>query len=1132
MADSQALRKVRYADKFRGYQGQAIAMARKYRRSFHDEDGAQGLDAALVYHPTGTGKTAVIAGLTHAAHEIGNVLVLTTREVIRDQLVRELSGGLFIDENKFALPMRHKLSKVCFAVAESRQLLGTALALHAATRKRIPDQVVREFSQRQFERLAPEPDIDIVSHLHEQNSVLILTVQMLARLHRGRTGQSPIYDVLRQHVDLVVFDEGHYEPAPRYSEAVRDLGRPTVLLTATPFRNDLKAFRITPEHVDIYRFTQAVQQQHIREVQIVQRTPTRDPDKFCADVLDFCTSVWGPDPGQWTRRIIIRCDDVECVTRLGEAFIAHGFKDRVIGIHDRYTNPGQGDGQPWQYRTVPAPSETQALVWIHQHKLLEGVDDHRFQILAFFNPPTNVRAIVQQIGRVVRTKPGGQDAGNAYVLDYFAGRIARYWSLYRGYDAAATPEAVTMTASRFYLTRFTAALPQFDYIDQKFRQRLDLFDHDQQAQLTDTIADEIFFKRTVALRQIPNTLTIQDVVPLLEIALKEGDYEYQRFDVSKICPNTALFLCSRVNNVDFLNTYFFPEPHLEARLVMLFPEHALLASTSTAGASVKDGLGILARYDPTRLERLLLPGNDNRGRITNVSSKNMNLSSRAVRGRVVYAASMADIPAALDEHGHVVSTVTGYNGSAPQVIDHLEYQVSVLADELARSGATTEGPGTGATLVRRYVGIASGHVTEYLPPLRIKAFRTWVQSLANQMDDPARYDRVFSRYAELAVGETVSGAAQNLLLDFTELTELYRHRLTGQCVISDDVCADRLGDPYGTPEQPAAQFIMTINDTPYTIAATFNTSSKRYRIECPALDYDFIPIDDRDGSLIRAINQMQAFTVVPEDRDRIYAHGSFYAPSLKFGPDRFNPNGFPIGHLLYPSQQFKSKETEKGDKVIGGNRYQTHSLFGLIDSWKSGFDTAELDLDPHWVRRSGYVPESLSFSPTALIVDDMGCECADFIIADTLGRRVVLIHGKASETWRPYSASALQEICAQAQKNTALFSSREPRMPPNITLWDKAHNFNNLSVAKRIRKPNRDTAERIWHDQLAPLLANPLTSREIWLVLGNMLSASEIIAQLKTDRPAAEVLQLTQLLHTTMEAARGVAANLRIFCSP
>ncbi|MGV7423261.1 hypothetical protein PJK45_30155, partial [Mycobacterium kansasii] len=78
---------------------------------------------------------------------------------------------------------------------------------------------------------------------------------------------------------------------------------------------------------------------------------------------------------------------------------------------------------------------------------------------------------------------------------------------------------------------------------------------------------------------IPNTLTIQDVVPLLEIALKEGDYEYQRFDVSKICPNTALFLCSRVNNVDFLNTYFFPEPHLEARLVMLFPEHALLAST-------------------------------------------------------------------------------------------------------------------------------------------------------------------------------------------------------------------------------------------------------------------------------------------------------------------------------------------------------------------------------------------------------------------------------------------------------------------------------------------------------------------------------------------------------------------------
>jgi hypothetical protein len=51
------------------------------------------------------------------------------------------------------------------------------------------------------------------------------------------------------------------------------------------------------------------------------------------------------------------------------------------------------------------------------------------------------------------------------------------------------------------------------------------------------------------------------------------------------------------------------------------------------------------------------------------------------------------------------------------------------------------------------------------------------------------------------------------------------------------------------------------------------------------------------------------------------------------------------------------------------------------------------------------------------------------------------------------------------------------------------------------------------------VLHNPLTEREIWLVLGNMLSAEKFYSGLESDDPAPETLQLNHLLQTTIAAA-------------
>lgn len=1128
------LPKLLYGSCFRPYQAEAIEMVRRYRTEFDPrsfDDGAA--PAALVYHPTGTGKTIVIAGIAQAAPEVGNVLILTTREAIRDQLVRELAGAIFIDPVKFGLGVETQLQKVCYSLSASDLLTKPSSTLLTSSLKAMPSEELCDFAKRQFDRLVDDPTVAVLDALPSQRSILVMTVQMLVRLQSAQGALGGAYATMREHLDLVIFDEGHYEPAAKFSMAVRGLHKPTVLMTATPFRNDLKAFRIDPSDLHIYRFTEAVQDGRIRDVKIVQRQSTRDPLAFCTDVIDYCTALWGPDRSTW-RRVIIRCDDDASITRLGEAFIDRGFGGRVVGIHDRYIR-GRADHQEWQHDSVPTPSETEATIWIHQHKLVEGIDDHRFQVLAFFDPMTNVRAVVQQVGRVIRTRPGGDDTYTAHVLDHFKGRVATYWDLYRGYDADATPEALTSVMSRYYLKRMIAAQPRYDYIDKKFRRRLDFIDPEEHSQIASAVADEVLFNRKVTLRRLAAAATITDVAERIETALTNADYEFSKFDVSEVAPNTLIYLCARVDNVKFLNTYFFAEPHLEARLITVMPEAGLVATTSTGDGSGADGISHWPRPEASLMERILLPGNDNLGRISSVSTRNTNLGNRVVRRRIISAPSIADVPPILDEYGHVVSIVTGYNGTTARIVDDIDYQDNIPSDLAVPPAPAGENAPVqvdkAPDLIRRYVGVASGHVSESGPPLRAKAFQLWTQSLVQQMGGASRYEQVFGRYATLTEGKISAGAAQNLLLDLTDLADQYRHRETAEYMVPQDVCVDREGDSTGSATKPVSSFTVTVNDRQYPVKVTFNGATSRYRLDSPRLDVDFVPVDSRSSILVRAINETQSFTIVPEDRDVIYVHGSFYTPTLKYGPDRFNRNAFHVGHCLYPSQKFRDVSKEKGDHVTADG-YDPDSLFGVIDGWKDGFSTETLALDDEW-STTGYAPELFSFTPSTVICDDYGSnESCDFIMADAVGRRVVLIHAKASSYYRPYSASAVQEVCAQAQKNTALFSTYTLRKPDNFNLWDGPHNFQKLSVAKRIRKSRHADAERIWSDELAPLLSNPLTSREIWIVLGSMVSARTVLENLQSADPESEVLQLNQLLQTTIAAAGGVGAKARIFCAP
>jgi hypothetical protein len=76
---------------------------------------------------------------------------------------------------------------------------------------------LRNFATAQFKRLVPRPNDGFLKEFSRNESILIMTAQMLVTLRRD---SRHIYDSLKEHVDLVLFDEGHYEPAIKYSDAV------------------------------------------------------------------------------------------------------------------------------------------------------------------------------------------------------------------------------------------------------------------------------------------------------------------------------------------------------------------------------------------------------------------------------------------------------------------------------------------------------------------------------------------------------------------------------------------------------------------------------------------------------------------------------------------------------------------------------------------------------------------------------------------------------------------------------------------------------------------------------------------------------------------------------------------------
>lgn len=306
--------------------------------------------------PTGAGKSGVISIISHKATQ-KRVLVLCHRRAVCDQLLKEIDGKFFSDRVEGEVIKR----KTVYSDVNDTSKKGVYVSTF---------QKLQIFDSRQLERL-------------------------------------------KQDIDLIIIDEGHSEPSPVWSTLVRGIDAHKVVITATPYRNDLYQFDVTEDASYIYTFERALADNVLKEPAFESIVSA----KLSERITQFLEANKGI-------KCIIKCEkfeDILCYYDL----VNDDFS--VLAIHEQFTKDKRDNVKV----SVPANlrgSDYQVI--IHQRKLDEGVDIPEAKLLVLAYPVNSGRELVQTIGRVVRLYGDIEPK----ILEIESNSNSQMWQNYRKFD--------------------------------------------------------------------------------------------------------------------------------------------------------------------------------------------------------------------------------------------------------------------------------------------------------------------------------------------------------------------------------------------------------------------------------------------------------------------------------------------------------------------------------------------------------------------------------------------------------------------------------------------------------------------------------------------------------------------------
>ncbi|MBJ2174715.1 DEAD/DEAH box helicase family protein [Aureibaculum sp. A20] len=1039
----------------RDYQLEGVDLMSKY---ISDYDNDKTILSGLVALPTGSGKTIIIASLACCLPRKGCILVLSPRRPVIDQLHKELSGNLFL--NKFN-------------------------GLSVQPTKSVYDEKATE--------------INIKS-----DSVICWTIQ---KLHKVRDTNPKLYEILKQNVKLILFDEGHYEPAPKWSDTIRAFRAPKIIFTATPFRNDFKKFDIDWDNY-VYRKSY----EELKDLKYLRKVKVEDFGKKDNIVIAVNDAILRFDKIKKTHkeaRLIIKCDSSESIISISKELVK--LKRNFFSIHETFKKDFKDKNEelkPYLLNAVPKDQEDEVEdIWVHQFKLVEGIDSSKFRCLAIIDEMTNTRSLVQQIGRIIRNPKKNDDT--AYVYNYTE---ADYINAWNGFVSLDKSGKITKTLAEQILDDVNKNVGEHQYIDKKVRLKLtkEQFVNWTEEELKSQVQIPLKANFIEKRKSFSSTNFINNY---LDHNLKDKDHVFYK---NIYGTNSGLYLYFTVKNSPYLTNSFFPEI---THQICFFKEEKDFLIFYDSGKLLplgKDKLGVGYGLDSSRLRSIFKQTNDTV--LSRVALKSSNIGSLEPHSHSFMASSIKDTAPNLNDFSHFLSSTFGHYLDKKVYKD---YKDTSLKDKEFQ--------------IRTYIGFSTGRISQSEGKnVKFKEYLDWIDYLCNSLKNRSRIPAIFNRYST-EVSNVKDPFPECILLDLFELENV---KIVNEIEGSDeDVIIEELSIPekfsvINKSSDGVYSFEVIINENNFVIKIEFDNKRNKYILVCEEIAGTIETVDAELGlkvvNLIKVLNRKQCFRVLTK-KGLSYSGGRFYEPHFKFGK-KFDDKVSPIPNMLISIDALSKRYSEKGTvNGTSADSWQDDSIFSLLANRGEGSQL------------KGYMLES-GEKEELLICTDLNTEPADFILVTD--KKIVFIHvkgkgNKPDPSHGQYGASAISEICNQAVKNAHLLSIFDKSPPGNLKTWTTPWNPNKkkaYNVQNRIKTSSIPTGidstshESIWEYMVRKKMDVNI-SKEVWLVMGYTMKRDVFLEKIGSSNPPAEAKQAALTLESTLANIHSLGLKLKVFCS-
>jgi hypothetical protein len=710
-------------------QRKAVALALAYLSSqgVRGQRASGERESALIKMPTGSGKTGVIATLACCARHIRRAIILTPRTALVEQMMMDLSwrfwerfGYCYLDSS---LQKRERIDPTVLERLIGGKIKSVA-ELKDSGYKHIWEtrQAERQIIVGTFNALHAVLGLEPPAHRSMQGHKVRAPAAVLTECKNDPTDLNGVdnFRALLRDSDLLIVDEGHYEPAYSWAQCVADLNVPTILFSATPYRNDYKYFKLYGNFCFNLGFDEAVDQRLIRRVQFekdhVAAKPTRQrPRDTHRELSDFVAFVreriqdYPHLPEGRPAKCIVHGATYETLQQLQREFYRQDNSLHAVLIHDAHAgDPKKLNGDlkklgtaaanalaPYRFRYVSDANDPNgpgplSKIWLHQFKLLEGIDNADFREIFLYDGFRSARELIQQVGRALRysdTRRNVEESASIFgakrPFDRKAGVASiaavsyEQWRNYTHYEeyVARTPERA-FTAETQLLSLLKKTAPDWQYIAGEFRKGF--FTDD-----TATMEEYVVPRRAVVCRYLDPTAVksrrsggavLSDAAfdKMARDCAKALELE-DRFDIRIVPAPSAgedykdirLIRYLAWANSKLLHHQSIPEWRLGVMLIVR--SHPFVFLLDTEGVCVDfERLG-LSSASPEEMKRLFsdpeLDGNKrprkDRIRIIEVTAAGLDLSEAGIRSMTLRKRNLGDSYFDLAEGSQAPSSLHG-----------------------------------------------------------------------------------------------------------------------------------------------------------------------------------------------------------------------------------------------------------------------------------------------------------------------------------------------------------------------------------------------------------------------------------------------------------------------------------------